>query len=391
MFHLSRRRFITLIVIPAAVFLAAYVVTVIPYLKFTRGIYAYLLFILIADLAAIVGGGWRDGLTVVATIVFGLATGEVVCASLGHGISTESRGFSAARSVIGWGPAAPGVYHGSRRTEGGGMIYSADYTIDRNLLRRTVSGDAGPSVAFFGDSMTFGQGLNDADTMPQAYADLTGRKFRVYNFGFPGYGPQQFLHVLDTGIFDWLLKDTKLFVYETAAWHAERASCLASFMARAPRYDIVNGKLVMRGACSAGTHRAVEDIFLSSALYQTLVAPATKRVGAGDIEIYLAEIERCARWVKEKYGARLVILYLADNDAYLAHTGFTDATIEASLRHDGIEVIDATLSPKDFPPGTLLTIPGDGHPSAIANRARAALLRNYLDSHAATAVHTSAK
>jgi hypothetical protein len=82
----------------------------------------------------------------------------------------------------------------------------------------------------------------------------------------------------------------------------------------------------------------------------------------------------------------MIILYLADGDDYLAKAGFTDAKIMARLREAGVEVVDASLSPKDFPPGTLLKIPGDGHPTAAANRARAALLKNFLASSATTVV-----
>ena len=225
--------------------------------------------------------------------------------------------------------------------------------------------------------MTFGQGLPDNETMPQDYADLTGRKIHVLNFGFPGYGPQQFLRALETGMFDRLLKDTKIFVFQTAGWHVERASCRAGYMARAPRYELHEGRLVFKGACAEGFSRIFYDVILSSAFYQKLIAPTAASIGANDVEIYLAELERCAQLAKEKYGARLVILYLAESDAYLAKTGFTDAKIEERLRRGGMDVLDATLSPKNFPPGTQLQIPGDGHPTAIADRARAEMLQKF--------------
>jgi hypothetical protein len=246
------------------------------------------------------------------------------------------------------------------------------------LLRRTTSGTAGPSVAFFGDSMMFGQGLADSETLPQAYADLTGRKTRVLNFGFPGYGPQQMLRAVETGLFDPLLWDTKTFVILTVGWHVGRASCRDGFMARAPRYELRDGQPVFVGACEEGLNRILEDIFVSSAAFRRFARPMAETVTQADVEIYLAEIRHSAELIKRNYGGRLIVLYLSESDPYLAKSGFTDAMIEGRLRQAGVEVVDATLSPKDFPPGTLLTIPGDGHPSAIAARARAALLKNYL-------------
>ena len=47
------------------------------------------------------------------------------------------------------------------------------------------------------------------------------------------------------------------------------------------------------------------------------------------------------------------------------------------LREGGLVIIDARLDPKDFP-GQELQIPGDGHPTGIANRARALLVRDAL-------------
>jgi hypothetical protein len=47
------------------------------------------------------------------------------------------------------------------------------------------------------------------------------------------------------------------------------------------------------------------------------------------------------------------------------------------LRDGGLIVIDARLDPKDFG-GQGLQIPGDGHPTGVANRARALLVRDAL-------------
>jgi hypothetical protein len=288
------------------------------------------------------------------------------------------RGFETSVPILGWGPSAPGVYHGTRVGRDGAYIYSVDYTIDAHLLRRTLSGTGAPSVAFFGDSFMFGEGLRDSETLPQDYADLTGRKVRVLNFGFPGYGPQQSLRAIETGTFDSLLSNTKLFVSLTVGWHVGRAACRDDFMARAPRYELRAGEPVFVGPCQQGLARFIRDVFMSSASFRRFVRAAAESVGPADVEMYLAEFRRAAELVKQKYGGRLIVLYLSGSDPYLAKSGFTDAKIKDELRQSGVEVVDATLSPKDFPPETLLSIPGDGHPTAIANRARAALLKNYL-------------
>jgi len=373
-----RRCLVVFVLVPPLICIAAYFVTVISYSKYTHGIYEFLAFLLVADLAVGSRGGWRNAAIVIAATIFGLAAIELASAAMEADPLIEPPGFYTSRPVLGWGPSAPGVYHSKKILSGGALIYDVDYTIDDHLLRRTLSALAGPSVAFFGDSFTFGRGLGDSQTLPQAYADLTARKIRILNFGFPGYGPQQFLRALETGLFDPLLSDTKTFVYLTAAWHVGRSSCREVFVTRAPRYELRDGEPVFVGACAEGLNRPLREIFMNCAAYRRLLKPFVSAVGPADVEVYLAEFRRSAELVKQKYAARLIVLYLSGNDDYLAKSGFTDAIIKERLQHFGIEVIDATLSPKDFPPGSSLTIRGDGHPTAIANRARAALLRNYL-------------
>jgi hypothetical protein len=56
---------------------------------------------------------------------------------------------------------------------------------------------SGRPSPFFGDSMTFGGGLNDDETLSQSFADLTDRKCRVLNPAVNAFGPQQFRRALE--------------------------------------------------------------------------------------------------------------------------------------------------------------------------------------------------
>lgn len=72
------------------------------------------------------------------------------------------------------------------------------------------------------------------------------------------------------------------------------------------------------------------------------------------------------------------ILYLAD-PPYTKRAGTDDRQIVQRLRAGGLLVIEANLDPEDFP-GRPLIIPGDGHPTGVANRARALLMHDALSS-----------
>jgi hypothetical protein len=279
------------------------------------------------------------------------------------------------RAELGWGATHPGVIHHTEiDAKTGRLIVEVDYTIDEHLNRKVDSAPSGPAIAFFGDSLTFGSGLPDADTLPQAFADATGRVIRILDLGFPGYGPQQFLRALEAGLYGDLLKPSRLFVFQTAAWHAERSSCIADFMKHAARYRLSGGRPELAGTCTRWWSALTRSLFTGSATYRAFVAPLVERVRPADIELYLAIIERAAALARERYGVPTAILYLPDDD-YAGRTGVSDDEIMQRLRDHGLIVINGALDQSAFL-AEPLTIPGDGHPTGVANRARAVLLRD---------------
>ena len=102
--------------------------------------------------------------------------------------------------ILGFKPK-PNVRMRSTMTAKGKVLYDAVYSIDARSRRvtRSIPGAAQTQFAiFFGGSYTFGQGVNDSETMPYHFARLLPR-YRPYNYGFCGYGPQQMLAKLQTG------------------------------------------------------------------------------------------------------------------------------------------------------------------------------------------------
>jgi len=224
--------------------------------------------------------------------------------------------------------------------------------------------------------MTFGQGVPDADTLPQAFAEATGRRYRVLNFAVPGYGPQQFLRALETDMYRDLLTEPCAFVMLTAAWHAERSNCGESYMWHAPRYVLVRGVPTYEGACSDHWTEHVRQLWTRTAMESVFFKPVFGGANAADMDLYAAILIRAGQLAREKYGVPTLILYLPF-DTYVRRAGTTDQQIMQRLRDAGLLVVNADLDPKDFP-GQALGIPGDGHPAGVANRARASLVRDVL-------------
>lgn len=294
-----------------------------------------------------------------------------------HQKVVDSEGLVTRREILGWGPQRAGEFH-SQRTDPstGAVIFSADYSIDENLTRKTASTEAGPAIAFFGDSLTFGVGLNDADTLPQQFADLGERKQRVVNAAFPGYGPQHFLRALETGLFDTAIgADPKLFVFLTSPWHVERTACKASWVLDAPKYALEDGRVTFKGPCYAGGQHSLRQFLWHSALYRMIFDTDRRKAAHADIETYIAILVAATDLAKQKYHAETLIPYLKASDDYLRGAGISNDEIIARLRQGGAMVIDVTLE-KEQAAGAPLSIPGDGHPTPLANTLRARLLKN---------------
>ena len=214
-----------------------------------------LAFALFVDLAVMAKGKARNALIILASLAFGFSIAEVVAQTRPvHSTLNIQRGWAVRQPIIGWGPERAGRLHAEMRDPtDNSIIYTTDYTIDSNLLRRTLSTDTGPAIVFFGDLFTFGDGVKDNETLPQTFADLTDRKVRVLNLALTGYGPQQFLREMETGRFDSVIgPEPKLFIFMTAAWHAERTSCKAYWTPHAPLYAIKDGRVVFKGECNEG-------------------------------------------------------------------------------------------------------------------------------------------
>ena len=80
----------------------------------------------------------------------------------------------------------------------GQVNYNVVYHIDDYGQRLTRGNSEGDAVIFFGCSFTFGDGVEDEETLPSVVSRLTGYEYDVVNYGFSGWGPHQMLRILET-------------------------------------------------------------------------------------------------------------------------------------------------------------------------------------------------
>ncbi len=325
---------------------------------------------------AILRGRWRDMALLCATLAFGFGVIEVVSLHLGGFATTyKDRGSWARVGELGWRPARPGPIHEKKIAANGDVVYDVVNTIDENLTRKVESAPEGPTVAFFGDSITFGAGLNDNETLPQAFADLTDRRFRVLNLAVTAYGPQQFLRALEIGEHDALLqKDPRLFVMLTAPWHAGRTSCKERNQWYAPRYVFEDGKPVYRGSCSeaaSGVFGAARALLRSTEMFHYFFESREPPIDEADVDLYVAVLGRAGELARQKYGVETLIMYLPDNvgsERYRLGPAYGNDQIMEKLRKAGLHVAEVKpIDPAAYP-GRPLFIPGDGHPTGLTDR-----------------------
>ncbi len=339
-----------------------------------------LVFASLVHLAIMLRGKPRDFVVVLASLAFGLAVAEGVAAAIPPSASNNiTRGWSVRQPIMGWGPEHPGTFHAEKRDlKTNAVIYKAEYIIDSNLLRETHSIDSGPTIVFFGDSYTFGDGVENDETLPQVFADSLQPKQRVLNLAFTGYSPQQFLREMETGRFDSIIgPDPKLFIFLTAPWHAERTSCKVFWAPYAPYYALENGRVVYKGKCNEGASLVLREWLEGSVAYRWLIEPYRHQVDHHDVDLYVSVLETAVKMAKEKYGVRTLIPYMRVPPEYLRASGFTDDAIIDRLKNAGAIVIDASLQ-KEEKAGAVIGIPGDGHPTPLANQLRAEMIKNYI-------------
>jgi len=286
--------------------------------------------------------------------------------------------------IYGLALGKPGIYH-AKRTDSrtGAVIYDVDYTIAAGGYRKTESAIDGPTVAVIGDSWAFGHGVADRDTMEQGLADLSGGRLRVLNLGVAGYGPQQYLMALQSGLYDELFgPKLATIVITTTPWQIERVACKVDYAMQTPRYTLTrDGGVETKGSCGAGAAKSlVLQFLMNSNFYRRYLEGASRVLKREDVEIYIAVLAQAVKLAKEKYHVPVLLTYDRAQEELLTPAGSSNDGILAGFAARGIDVLEMDIS-HDVAPGTVLSFPEDHHPTAAAQHARAVILHRYLVQH----------
>jgi hypothetical protein len=265
----------------------------------------------------------------------------------------------------------------------GAMIYDVEYTIDSTGHR--IAPPAGPvsppaCILFFGDSYTFGEGVPDTAALPYRLGIRTAGRYRVYNFAFHGYGPQQMLSALLSGrVKEGLTCEPRFAIYSMVPDHVARVSGLVPWGRHGPRYRLGDDQTVRLDGHFDDERPVAIPSWKTYLLYQTrksaLVQQIEKpRLRPEHMALFLAVINRAVKEIKGRFPACQFDLILWPHP-YGELQALHDA-VRDSLRARGIRVheIEDVIPGYRSHPENYRIDPHDRHPNARADELVAAYL-----------------
>ena len=357
-----------------------------PVLASARCLECLVLAALGAVLVSATRGRIRNALVSLCSLLVGLALIESGVLLFDMGAPSASSPSNAANDsglsrrvpLVGWGPVKPGVFRVFKTGVDGRPIFDTHVTIDEHLVRKTVPSEGARPIAFFGDSWIYGDGIDDEGTLPQAFADLNGGRIPVLNLSFAGWSPAQNLMALREGLYAKLIDSPRRFILFTSPFHLERTACRGAYLtSQAPRFVRYGDGVRFAGPCVPASSPLVPlmRIVRRFALYGR-IEPLLAMPRRDDVLTYIKIIEAFGAEAKASYGVGTTVLFAPFEDKYLKDTGYTEARIVDALRGAGLDVLVDHLP--EIADQSLYQIPGDGHPTALANRARAEEIEAHL-------------
>jgi hypothetical protein len=280
---------------------------------------------------------------------------------------------------------------------GTGVVYDVHYSMPNGLRIAPESlKQTGPTVMFFGDSFTFGVGVNDEDTLPNSFSIVS--RMRVLNFALDGYGPHHMLRLLELDVPKKITASfPRLMVYTAIENHIRRAAGRAEWDKNGPLYEIQNGHAHYTGsfgehdlACDPDTIRrsVIEKLLRHSRIWQAYVgrdrclAPNDQDTLIRDRMKFLEIVKAANIIALQKYQSCLVVILWDVRAAYSA-SGYSASAeqnedwIEAKLLENNIPTLRLSREISD-PNFQSWIIKRDRHPSPRAYREVAEVLLSWL-------------
>ncbi len=285
-------------------------------------------------------------------------------------------GYFAPHDFLGTAPHKPreGFQHfSSSRYFKKEILYDVVYTIDSNGLRigpfTNNSNNSAQCVLFYGCSFTFGEGLNDDETMPYLVGIKSNGTYHTYNFGFHGYGAHQMLAALEHGLEEKVVPcKPKYAVYAALMDHIRRSAGLVPYDKNGPRYTLnQNGEVIL-----TGRFVDYEKSFISwikKRLRKSYILRETilkeNPFSSDNISLFVSIVDRARTIFENRYpGSQFYVLFW---DKFVDQGGIGDREkVLHALDEKGIRAHLISNILQNDKSEYLIKL--DGHPNAFANK-----------------------
>lgn len=266
------------------------------------------------------------------------------------------------------------------------VVFNAEYTIDTNGLRISPPNDILKNkgcILFFGDSFTFGVGVSDTESMPYQTGIKSGGEYKIYNFGFGGYGPHQMLSELEHGIVKKIVscQGTIYGIYQAIPDHINRAAGLSFWDYYGPRYILgTNGAVKFAGNFSDEKLPKIIVKYLNkSIIYRDIIGNRRYFDREKDIALYIGIVNSARKSFESQYPEGKFHIIFWDNRSGTDEKQWKTSEwnyILKELQKTGVNLHPVSKIIPDYPYKRLKydLSPYDTHPNALTH----SIIANYI-------------
>jgi hypothetical protein len=269
------------------------------------------------------------------------------------------------------------------------VVYNVTYTSDENGLRISPDYDNNRedvvSILFFGGSVTFGEGINDNQTMPYVTGVLTDGAYSIYNFAVHGHGPQHMLAEIEQGIVDSAIEHRPKFaIYQAIPDHVYRLTALYPWHKSGPIYYLDNNdEIQLRYNYKSVSKRIflrIEGQLKKSYFLRVIFRRIENRIIKNKkselreneiIDFYSRVVNKSRNILKYKYpGIEFHVIFWDKK-----YDSYSEAIVEALIKK-GIKIhsLSNIINNYHSKENQKYRIAHDDHPSALTHR----LMANYV-------------
>ncbi|MGD8629672.1 MAG: hypothetical protein PVG72_02980 [Gammaproteobacteria bacterium] len=216
-----------------------------------------------------------------------------------------SHDYVTEHDVLGYAPVKDNIVTATKFYQDK-LVYKVQYGIDKQGLRITSPSEPGASncILFFGGSFTYGEGVNDNESLPYRVGVHSSGQYRIYNFAFHGYGPHQMLAALEQGLVDDSIQcKPKHIIYQGMVAHIMRSAGLTTWDVHGPRYRLNEAHKIEYTGHFDDTqiYHLTRLLRLDASQIYTRIFGTQRPIRHQDVELYVDIIARAKELFTSRY------------------------------------------------------------------------------------------